>query len=224
MKALLLILLFGSLVSALPTSAAEPGRQSDIDQARKAAMERGAYQTDLPLGRGKRPPEGESMFGWLDALAPFMGFLIRAVAILAIAILLIFVVRSALDRLAENRAHAGEADRAAVSIRGEDFRIDMDEIRLLAGAGKFGEAIHALLLRTLQELCRLSALEIGQAKTSREILQEFPLESAPRRDLAALVNATELAYFGLRDATDDDYRDCLSHFERFVSSLGGGVS
>ncbi|MHC4971923.1 MAG: hypothetical protein ACYTG3_06295 [Planctomycetota bacterium] len=74
----------------------------------------------------------------------------------------------------------------------------------LAEAGRYGEAIHALLLRVLAELRRRA--KILPAWTSREVVTHVPLGDAARRGLRALVHAVERTHFGGVAADAAEYR------------------
>jgi len=94
--------------------------------------------------------------------------------------------------------------------------IPVAEARALAAAGRFGEAIHALLLETLAALSRASRL--APSLTSREILARVPLPARAREALSALVLAVELSRFGGARPGEADYRACLERFETFLDT------
>jgi len=93
----------------------------------------------------------------------------------------------------------------------------------LARRGLFAEAIHVLLLRTLDELRRRSRNPIPRSLTSREILARVPLGDGARTELGSLVTAVEVTHFGDEVPGQDDYRMCLDHFQRFAHAYRGGA-
>jgi hypothetical protein len=95
---------------------------------------------------------------------------------------------------------------------------DADE---LAGRGLHAEAIHTLLLRTLQELARSAAVRVGPATTSREILAKVPLLADARSALAGLITAVEITYFGDEPANAADYERCRQQFHVFAAAFRG---
>jgi Domain of unknown function (DUF4129) len=97
---------------------------------------------------------------------------------------------------------------------------DADE---LARCGEFAEAIHTLLLRTLQELVRSAAVRVDPATTSREILARVPLLADARSALAGLITAVEVTHFGDEPANADDYERCRRQFHVFAEALRGGA-
>jgi len=91
----------------------------------------------------------------------------------------------------------------------------------LARRGEFAEAIHTLLLRTLQELARTASLRVGPATTSREILARVPLLADARTALAGLITAVEITHFGAEPASDADYARCREQFHVFATAFRG---
>jgi hypothetical protein len=93
---------------------------------------------------------------------------------------------------------------------------DADE---LARRGDHAEAIHTLLLRTLQELARSAAVRVAPAMTSREILARVPLRGDARSALGGLITAVELTHFGDEPAGADDYERCRQQFHVFAAAF-----
>jgi hypothetical protein len=86
----------------------------------------------------------------------------------------------------------------------------------LAARGRFAEAIHALLLETLDALSR--AARLAPSLTSREIAARIPLPAPAREALSGLVLAVELSRFGGAAAGETDYRACLDRFHAFLET------
>jgi hypothetical protein len=97
---------------------------------------------------------------------------------------------------------------------------DADE---LARRNEFAEAIHTLLLRTLQELARSAALRVAPAMTSREVLARVPLLADARSALAGLITAVEITHFGDQPADAADYERCRQQFTVFAAAFRGGA-
>lgn len=83
----------------------------------------------------------------------------------------------------------------------------------LAAEGRFAEAIHVLLLDTLETLARAGRLP--RSLTSREIAGRVPLAPGARAALAALVEAVEVVWFGGAVPEEADFRRCLQRFQAF---------
>jgi hypothetical protein len=89
----------------------------------------------------------------------------------------------------------------------------------LARAGRYGEAMHLLLLRSLVELRARLGLAMADSLTSREILGRLTLPAAGRRALADLIDRVEWTEFGGRAASAETYQTSRSSFEAFVAAL-----
>ena len=228
MKPVIFIFFACLLQGVIFGSVQEEGRvdSSAIQQARDKVLAQGDYQTELPNRlREFKSSESSSSDSWLRDFVPSIDLVIRIILGIMAGVVLVAFVRFVLDHVQERKRDMGrEARSGAMPIKAGDFQIDLGEIRDLAARGHHGEAIHLLLLKTVQELCRLTNVEISPAKTSREITREIPLEDSPQDDLEALVLTTEISHFGEVPATAADFESCMRRFESFVTNLGGKIS
>jgi hypothetical protein len=87
----------------------------------------------------------------------------------------------------------------------------------LAAEGRFGEAIHALLLRALARLS--GGRGLAPALTGREVLASAALGPRQREALEPLVLESERVHFARQPATAEDYARCQDHARRL--SPGG---
>jgi hypothetical protein len=99
-----------------------------------------------------------------------------------------------------------------------------DDADQLAFEGRYADAIHTLLLRTLHELASQSMVRITPAMTSREVLAKVPLLGDSRTALAGLVTAVELTWFGDDVPGPEDYARCRAQFELFAAAYRRGAA
>jgi hypothetical protein len=92
----------------------------------------------------------------------------------------------------------------------------------LAAEGQFAEALHLLLLHSIDYLKRHLGAVYGDSSTAREILQRSRLPDHGRRSLGAIVDAAEISYFGGRPVDGGIYADCRQHYQTFA--FGGSPS
>lgn len=217
-----------------------------IDQARRQVLD-GTYQAELPryqttsagsgdgkgvsprrqaggeLGGGAR--ERRTMIDARDhqeqgAMSSLMTFLLWGMVIV-VGVLIAFWIGSELSRyggdaeLAPDGESPSRMQAAMEAIIGRPLG-DADE---LARRGQFAEAIHTLLLRTLQELVRSAAVRVAPATTSREILARVPLYAGARTALAGLITAVEITHFGDEPANAADYERCRQQFRVFAQAF-----
>lgn len=112
---------------------------------------------------------------------------------------------------------ATDAQLAAVIERPRD---DADE---LASQGRFADAIHTLLLRTLHELASQKLVRVTPSMTSREILGKVALLGDAREALQGLIVAVEQTWFGDDVPQVEDYQRCRAEFDRFAAAYRKGA-
>jgi hypothetical protein len=104
----------------------------------------------------------------------------------------------------------------AAAKRMEAAQLEADD---LARQGRYGEAMHVLLLKSLGEIRRQLGTSFAISLTSREILRRVQLPDIGQKSLTAIIRSVERTYFGGKDAGQSDYSDCRSHFETLKHSL-----
>jgi hypothetical protein len=167
-------------------------------------------QTDLPHERELSAPF------WLNFHLSPQSFDVMLWALIILGLgLILWSVR---DRLRPPKA-APQAEAPAASPASRRLDDAQAEAEDLAGEGRFVEAMHVLLLRSLDEMRRRLALEFKESLTSREILAHAPLCARGRGALSAIIQAVERSYFGGSAGRYEDYVACRSHFEAFKASL-----
>lgn len=117
--------------------------------------------------------------------------------------------------------------RAAVDARPDDATVravvaaPLRDAEALAADGKFGEAIHVLLLRTLAALIERGRRRVPPSLTSREIIAAVELPADADAALRGLVSAVEVSHFGGQEPAAAEWQLCLDHFHRFARAFGG---
>jgi len=154
----------------------------------------------------------------LEPLSLPLELLLRFLLWAAVAVVLCLVAVWLVRRLTP--AAAGD-DPAALEPGAAPLDVPLEGARALAAAGRYGEAIHALLLETLAALSRASRL--APSLTSREILARVTLPSRAREALAALVLAVEVSHFGGAEPGEADYSACVERFETFLATYRGAA-
>jgi hypothetical protein len=175
-----------------------------------------SIQFDLtPLNR--EPP------GWLRSLIDFIGDnmpLFRIFFWVAVAILagvLLYNLAKALDLLPQRRSDEGGED-ALPTLRPEEkqARALLAEADSLAEVGRFDEAAHLLLFRSIEEIDKRRPRFVRVSLTSRDIAGSDAVPDAPRSAFALIVDHVERSLFGGRSLHADDWRECRAAYERFA--------
>ena len=96
----------------------------------------------------------------------------------------------------------------------------LDAADRLAGAGRYGEAIHILLLNGLEHAGRRARQRIPPALTNRELLRALPLAENMARALSVLVRISERSHFGDAAPSAADYQLSRENFQLFALESG----
>jgi len=186
----------------MPPSGSDALAPERIHEAAARALADASLQRELPL---EAQPAGELPLEWLALL---FRILLVAAAAVAVTLAVTWLVRRLRGRV---RDVEGPPTAPVATVE-----IPVALAESLAAAGRYGEAIHALLLETLAALS--TAARLAPALTSREIVARVPLAPRARDALAALVGAVEISHFGGAAPDERDYRSCLDRFRLFLDS------
>ncbi len=220
-------------------SAERTARAARVDQASKQLLDE-TYQAELPryrtgsgdaATRSPRRQAGDEL-GKRRAMVDVRdheeaGGMASLMSALLWGMVIVIAVLGGVWLASELSKYGGDAElpsdsEARVRMQAERDAIidrplgDADE---LARRGRFAEAIHIMLLRTLQELARSAAVRVAPATTSREILARVPLLADARSALAGLITAVEITHFGDEPASAADYERCRQQFHVFAAAF-----
>lgn len=88
----------------------------------------------------------------------------------------------------------------------------MDKVEKLAAAGRYGEAVHLMLLMVVARLCAARMRPLMDSLTSRELVRILPRSEEERSLFERLVRTVEVSLFGNRDVDREAYADCVDVF------------
>ncbi|MDR1488040.1 MAG: hypothetical protein LBT62_08645 [Deltaproteobacteria bacterium] len=89
----------------------------------------------------------------------------------------------------------------------------------LADDGLYIEAMHSLLLSTIEELKNQMNSSLPSSLTSREIVNNLGLSPGPAENMSRIVEKVELCWFGNFIPKKEDYLQCRSLFDKFKAAL-----
>ncbi|MEZ4401657.1 MAG: DUF4129 domain-containing protein [Kofleriaceae bacterium] len=182
----------------------QPGRPGDGRDDARATPSRSSSSRSAPPG------------GAASGLANVLlwGVVLTALAMIAVSLYRQFSNYVADEEPADEGPGRPRRDAALAAVI-ERPRDDADQ---LAAEGRYVEAIHVLLLRTLHELASQHLVRVTPASTSRELLAQVNLAAEPRAALADLVTAVEHTWFGDALPGAADYAACRAQFDRFAGA------
>lgn len=200
-------------------------------------LEEGKYQRELPempevratrkRSRGvittSRTAPPELRIADISALAVIFRALFWAATIALTVVLLFFLVRLGLRRRwgrTEGSASSilSTSNPAASPVR------RLAQVEALASQGKYGEAVHLLLLMAVDRFARGGEVPLEESLTSREILRRLRLPEGVKDAFERLVLGTERFLFAQEPVDLEEYQQCRLAFERLtnVPAVGGG--
>jgi hypothetical protein len=117
--------------------------------------------------------------------------------------------------LGRNRAPAGEEVPEWVPDRGQAIAL-LDEADRLAGEGKFDEATHLLLHRSVSHIESARPGLLPPASTAREISVHLGLPERARGAFTVIATRVERSFFALRSLNAEDWRAAREAYADFA--------
>jgi hypothetical protein len=199
---------------------ASPADLQAFARAHAALLRHHDLQFDFTATPQLKPP------GWLlwlgkalMALAPLLHVVFWVCVVLGAAAVLFFVVRE-LIALAHRRSPRRKAASPAPEPEWRPTRakaqVLLDEADRLAAQGRFGEAVHVILFRSIDDIDGRWPNLVKPALTSRDIAMHQALPEAARRTFADIARVVERSFFGGAELGSDDFASCRRAYEAFA--------
>lgn len=175
---------------------------------------------------GFTPPEVPGWLQWipeaLRAIAPLLEIIFWIGLAVIVALVAWFIIRELLGlRLPRSKAET------AVVVAEPEWRPDETTARnLLAGAdalaaeGRYAEAAHLLLMRSVEDIEQRKPRAIKVSLTTREIATAASLPEAARPAFRYIGQVVERSLFGGRPVDAKDFADCRRAYEDFALPAG----
>jgi hypothetical protein len=161
---------------------------------------------------------------WLLALGDFLVSIFPVLRVLfwiAIAAIIIFILYIILRRISGSRwtwRRSAADSEGPADWRPEEApaRALLRDADALAAQGRFGEAAHLLLFRSIEEIDSRRPELVRPALTTRDIAAAPAIPSGPRSAFLAIAMLVERSLFGGRDLAEPDWRQCRAAYEQFA--------
>ena len=203
--------------------------QLERPEARPA---RGDLQLERPESRDIDPPRQpkpplqwlKAIFDFLESLGPFLQFIFWA-AIAAVAAGILYFLFGEAIRVRFGKSGGlkpGHPDDMLPDIRpdADQARSLLEEADLLAQAGKFAEAVHLLLFRSINDIQQRLEGGVPRSLTAREIGGLGQLPEQAKRALSPIIMIVERSFFGDRDVDEPDWKTARGSYESFAFGEG----
>lgn len=161
--------------------------------------------------------------GWLKMLVAFLtspaGKVLLWGCLAAGALIILYLLLKQLPAIRlrwsgnkDDEGDAGEAWRPEQAAA----RALLEEADKLAKAGRYDEAAHLLLFRSIEDIDARRPKLVRPALTSRDIAAAPQLPSGPRHAFGRIVMMVEKSLFGGRNLREPDWQACRSAYEEFA--------
>jgi hypothetical protein len=197
----------------------------NIDAAHRALIADPSLQFSLSGAPQPGPPPTwlvqllTAIDRFIAASAPALGLIFKACLVLAALLIAWIVVRETLTRVRTARARAARPSAPETRVfhpTVERARALLEDADRLALEGRYGEAVRALLHRSIDDIERSTGAAIGPAATSREIALLDILSPTGRRVFYMLADSVERAFFAERQIGKQDFDACRSAYAGFA--------
>lgn len=203
-------------LSRLPPELREPVAKAYAPEDLQTTLPEDLKREPIDLPQRWIPPD------WLASIIQIMFWLLIGVAALLALFYLGREVPVWLGRKRQLKAGATAMVQGSPLAADGQLLDALGRADQLAAEGQFAEALHLLLLHSIDYLKRHLGGVYGPSSTAREILQRSRLPDIGRNSLGAIVDATELSYFGGRPVDGGVYAACRQHYQAFA--FGGTPS
>lgn len=201
----------------------EAAAEAKLAAAHKALLKTPGIQFDFQALKVTPPDLGwlEPILKFIQAIAPVLKYLFWGGLILGAALILYFLVREFAPQSWFRRK------KTVVPVTDwrpapEQARALLEDADSLAAAGRFEEAIHLLLFRSIDDLVSRRPGAVRPALTARDIAGLSVLPPAARDAFARLAQAVERTFFGGLAAGADDFGRARADYEAFAFAEGWG--
>jgi hypothetical protein len=203
-----------------------PPEPEGFAEAHRTLISDASIQFDLPMFQPPPQPPPSSP-GWLQWLGDFLSadhpilrlLLWALLAAAALAILWLVARRLAASDRWRRNVPAADADDAWRPAAAPALAL-LGEADALAARGRFAEAVHLLLFRSIADLDERRPGLVRPALTSRDISALDEIPSGPRGAFARIATLVEYSLFARRSLAEADWRASRAAYEEFAFAEG----
>lgn len=173
---------------------------------------------DRPRRNGPHPIAQffANLFGALGQVAGYLLILLIVIAILG-GLYLVFGERFALRGKQKDKQADPDISIVPNLRPAEDqARALLEDADALAAAGRFAEAVHLLLFRSIDEIQSKKSGLIGRSLTSREIGALSGLPDSVRATLSPIIQIVERSFFGGQEVGEAGWNEARASYETFA--------
>ena len=168
-----------------------------------------------------QPPQvNQPDMSGLVNLAPFFRFMFWVIVAVAVGFILYLIITRLTGFSFRRRAKDEAGDEPEWHIAEQPARQLLGDADALAAQGRYSEAAHLLLYRSIEEIDQRRPDTVHKALTSRDIAGLPALPARPAEAFRSIVRAVERSLFGGRTLDERDWSECRAAYERFAFAEG----
>jgi hypothetical protein len=203
------------------------GHPNDPEQALAAAhqklMATPGLQFDFNLYKPPEPPDwlthlGQWLvkaFGWA---APFLKYVFWGGLILIVVMIAWFIARDLIRIRLEKKPRPANLTAGLDAWRpsAEKAKALLTDADALAAQGRFAEAAHLILARSIDDFAGRRPGVVKPALTSRDLARAEAMPADARRAFSLIAEVVERSLFGGRDVDADRFAECRRAYHDFA--------
>lgn len=209
----------------------EPVSEDRLDQAMRVIEETETLQRTRPewepeAREPRRQRNGTGVHPLAKALASFFSWIGQSLGYLLIAIIVIAILGGLYLVFGESLTLRGRQKQAppapdtsyAPRLQPEPARAKalLSDAEALAAQGRFAEAVHLLLFRSISDIQEQRAGIIEKSLTAREIGALEDLPQTIRDALSPIIAIVERSFFGGQSVGEHQWLDARQSYQRFA--------
>lgn len=202
-----------------------------LDAALETYLADEDLQTERPewepefIQREHREPNGfiKAIAAFLNAIGPVVGYLLLFLVVAAILAGLYFIFGESLSLRGRQKAVRSEPDVSEVpNLRPTEAAATalLEDADALAAAGRFAEAVHLLLFRSIDDIQERQQGGVARSLTAREIGRLDSLPGRVRDALSPIIRLVERSFFGDHTVDETGWKTARASYQDFAF---GGV-
>ncbi|MEO1323600.1 MAG: hypothetical protein AAFV59_11400 [Pseudomonadota bacterium] len=198
---------------ALAAYDAESGLQRERPEWEPESRDRDEFRNREPNGFIR------AIAQFFEAIGGVLGYMLAAIIVVAILAGLYMVFGESLSFRRRQTEKTAAPDISSVpDLRPEAKRARalLEDADALAAEGRFAEAVHLLLFRSIDEIQEQKSGIIGRSLTAREIGALGVLPDWIRQALLPIIRIVERSFFGGQDVTETGWREARASYETFA--------
>lgn len=164
-------------------------------------------------------PIAKAIASFFNAIGSVLGYMLLIAVVIAILAGLYMVFGESITLRGRQREKKAEADISIIpDLRPEEAHAHalLEDADRLAAEGKFAEAVHLLLFRSIDDIQEKHSGIIGRSLTAREIGALGILPDPIRNALSPIIRIVERSFFGGRAVDASGWQEARASYETFA--------